>query len=99
MPAAWGAIVSLLFAAASFNGISRHSSPPRNDHARGKPWHISRKWSSIHVPEDGPLGLSGQSNPVVLLLGLLSYVTVGASGQSTHARTVVQSFPVPRSLE
>ena len=34
MPAAWGAIVSLLFAAASFNGISRHSSPPRNDHAR-----------------------------------------------------------------
>ena len=63
---------------------------------------------AIHVPRGTLLAppaphtswtLSGQSNPVVLLLGLLSYVTVGASGQSTHARTVVQSFPVPRSLE
>ena len=68
---------------------------PRASASRAFCW---SNWSSSSVPEDGPRGLSGQSNPVVLLLGLLSYVTVGAAGHSRRACTVLQSFPIPRVL-
>ena len=66
---------------------------------RGAPISQAKWWSSTcSVPEDGPRGLFGQSNPVVLLLGLLSYVAAGAPGQCRHACTVLQSFPIPRVL-